>query len=105
MEQQLIDALTKAENSEDIDEVSKAMIIARVASALKEVREATQEYLDKIKEIQQGHEMELKLGGLTLVLNVTDEIASTVHEGPTQMCILGHRDKVLKNIAQLVEGL
>lgn len=105
MEQQLIDALNKANSSDDIDEVSKEMIVARVISVLTEVRDATQEYLDKLQAIQKDHAMELKLGGLALVLNVTDDIASAVHKGPTQMYALGNRDKMLKNIAQLMEKI
>ena len=52
MEQQLIDALNKAEKAEDIDEVSKAMIMTCVTSALMEVREATTEYLTRLEKIQ-----------------------------------------------------
>lgn len=105
MEQQLIDAIMNADDPDDIDDVSSAMIVVRIVSAITEVREATQVYLDKLQAIQKDHAMELKLGGLYVVLNVTDDIAGTVHKGPTQMCVLGHRDKALKNIAQLMEGL
>lgn len=97
MEQQLIDALNKAESPDDIDDVSKAMITARITDALVKVRELTAQYLMNVEALQKQYALELKLGGLAIVLNVTDDTYGN------QMCILGSRDKVLKNMAQLTE--
>ena len=105
MEQQLINILERAKNEEDIDEVSKLMIMTRVINALDQVRDATQKYLEKLESIQKEHEMELKLGGLTVVLNVTDDVASKEFNGPTQMCVLGSGGKVQKNLQQIMEHL
>lgn len=98
MEQQLIDALEKACTSGDIDDVSKDMISARVMNALIQVRELTNQYLKNLEAIQKEHTIELKLGGLSVVLNVTDDLAKN-----KQACILGSKDKVLKNIVQIME--
>lgn len=104
MEQQLIDALNKAESPDDIDDVSKAMITARITDALVKVHELTAQYLMNLEAVQKQHAFELKLGGLTVVLNVTDEVfKSSVPDAHNQICILGSRDKVLKNIAQITE--
>lgn len=105
MEQQLIDVLERTESPDDIDDISKAMIMSRVTDILIQVRELTQRYLKGIEAIQKEHAIELKLSGLTVVLNVTDDVASSVLKGPTQSCVLGSRDKVLKNIAQIMEIL
>lgn len=105
MEQQLIDVLKKAEKLEDIDEVSKAMIMARVTSALAEMGTITTEYIDKVQRIYAKREMELKLGGFTLILNATDSITNQKIGEPVQMCILGRRDKARKNLAQIMEKM
>lgn len=105
MEQQLIDALEKAENPEDIDEVSRVMIMARVVNTLEQVRDVTRQYLEKLESIQKEHEFELKLGGLTVVLNVTDDIVSKEFKGPIQMCVLGSGGKIQKNLQQIMEHL
>lgn len=105
MEQQLLETLKKAEKPEDIDEVSMATIVARVTSALIEVSDITKEYLDKVKKIYSEKEMELKLGGFTLVLNATDSIVDAKINEPVQMCVLGSGNKVIKNIQQIMEEL
>lgn len=105
MEQQLIDVLEKAKNEDDIDEVSKAMIAARVTDALVKVRELTAQYLESLEAIQKEHKLELKLGGLAVVLNVTDDMSNPACKGPTQMCVLGPRDKVLKNLTHVMERI
>ena len=102
MEQQLIDVLNNAENPDDINDVSKAMITARVMNALVKVRKLTATYLENLEAIQKENSIELKLSRLTVVLNVTDDISS---ENINQTCILGSRDSVLKNVAQLMEKL
>ena len=102
MEQQLIDALKKAEKPEDIDDVSKVMIVARVTSALTEMGEATKEYLDKVQQIYAKREMELKIGGFTLILNATDSIMNQKIGEPVQMCVLGSGSNVLKNVQQII---
>ena len=103
MEQQLIDALNKAEKAEDIDEVSMMMIMARVASALSEVRDVIADCLTKVKQIYSEKEMELKLGGFTLVLNATDSIVDAKISEPVQMYILGSGSRVQKNLQQIME--
>jgi len=100
MEKQLIDALEKAKTPDDIDDVSKAMIAARVINALVKVRKLTEQYLTNIEAVQKEYACELKLGGLAVVLNVTD---SLLFGNDGQMCILGSKDDVLKNITQLTE--
>lgn len=105
MEQQLIDVLEKAKSPDDIDEVSKAMIMARVTDALMQVRKLTQKYLSDLNAIQKECELELKLGGLTVVLNVTDDVVLSKTGDSNQACILGSRNKLLKNLSQIMEML
>lgn len=103
MEQQLIDVLEKAKSADDIDEVSKAMIMARIVDAIMQVRELTQKYLKDLDALQKEHELELKMGGLTVVLNVIDDIVNTKAKDSLQMCILGSKNKVFDNIKQIME--
>ena len=102
MEQQLIEALEKAQKPEDIDDVSMAMIMSRVTNALSEVRNATTDYLEKIEQINKAHETELKLGGFTLVLNTTD---SLTNNEPMQMCVLGSKPNIMENLKQIMEKI
>lgn len=100
MEKQLIDVLEKASTVDDIDDVSKAMVIARVTNALVKVHKLTVQYLTNLEAVQKEYACELELGGLAVVLNVTDDLSFGNVE---QMCILGSKDNVLKNIMQLTE--
>lgn len=98
MEKYLLDTMKKAHNPGDVDDVSKAMIVARVLNALEQVRELTNQYLKNLEALNKEYVDELKLGGLAIVLNITDDLA----EG-TQACVLGKKESVMKNIAQIKE--
>jgi len=103
MEQQLIDVLDNAEHPDDIDDISKDMITARVMNALEQVSEVTFKYLKEIEKLQKMYAMELKLGGFSLVLNATNDIVKMKHKKPTQTCVLGSKSNVMDSITQILE--
>lgn len=99
MEKYLLDMMMKADNTDDVDDVSKAMIVSRVVNALKQVRELTNQYIKNLQALSNEYADELKLGGLAVVLNVTTDILAECK----QACVLGNSDNVMKNIANIKE--
>lgn len=104
MEKSLIEKM----KNNTCDDIDKDMIVSRVLSTTKKLQEATDAFVDAIKQLGDEHKDELKMAGTTIVLGVAVPALTKPMNGKdfklVTKIVIGSDENVKKTFLELMNN-